>query len=247
MKTFFAWLVIASTAFAQDGPKAVITDSNGNPPPEKVVAGEVLYLSAAQAVTGEGPDSIIWLIEPKARAERARVFGKEICIPLGTVDCTLEVTQIVAKGDKPAWAKVTIEIDGKDVKPDPDPGPDPTPVPVDGLSALVVKHLKPVLDKPENQNLKVKFAFAALSTAYKQLASEIKSGAITKIDPLLDKTKAMTSTALGEFLPLWKGTQAAPGPIFHVETELEKRQSDLKSHESLYLEIAKGIDAALGV
>lgn len=245
MKPFLCWLALTTSLCAQDAPKAVITDASGNPPPVKVPAGEVIYLSAAQAVAGEGPDAVVWLIEPQSRAERARVFGKEICIPLGMVDCTLEVTQIVAKGDKPAWAKVTIQIEGEDVKPDPDP--DPIPVPVDGLSAIVVKHLKPILDKPENQDIKVKFAFVALSAAYKQLASEVKSGTYPKIDPLLEKTSAMTRTALGDHLPLWKGTPAAPGPVFHVETELEKRQPDLKSHESLFLEIAKGIDTALGV
>lgn len=85
----FCAAVLAACAVCQadDAAKAVISDLNGNPAPETVEPGGVLMLSAKQAVAGELPESIKWLIGQADRAERARTFenGRVIVIPVGLV------------------------------------------------------------------------------------------------------------------------------------------------------------------
>jgi hypothetical protein len=247
LATFLAGLLLCTSVAFAEGPKAVITDGNGGVPPEEVPAGEALYLSAAQSVAGDKPNSVIWIIKPKARADRAKVYGRELCIPLGTKECELVITQIAALGDEAAFAEITIKIKGE--KPEPGPGPKPDddviPTPVDGLPAFISGKLKPLADKASIQD---KFSLVALAGAYRQVADEINTGKLTTVDALLDRTKELTHKAQNDsqFKFFWE-------PILR---EIEKKVQALgdagklpnpKAHVPVWEEIAKGIDQSVGV
>jgi hypothetical protein len=249
-KTFVATLVLSATIFAQDvvGPKAVITDANGGTPPEEVQAGEALYLSAAQSVAGDKPNSIIWIIKPKARADRSKTYGRELCIPLGTKECDLVILQIAALGDEASYAEITIHVKGDKVEPGPGPGPGPNPPPpppITSLSQMVATELKAKIGA--QVTIPDALRLAALSATFKDLAGKVDRGEITTIDQLLDKTKEQTMSTTGaDYVRLWKDIKAK------IERELQTlgdagKLPDVKAHAPLWLEVAKGIDTALGV
>ena len=242
LKIFAAFLLL-SVAVLADGPKAVITDANGGVPPEEVQAGEALFLSAQQSVAGEKPNSIIWIIKPQARAERSRTYGRELCIPLGTKECDLVITQIAALGDEAAYAEITIHVKGD--KTDPDPGPEPIPVPPsEGITAIVKASLGPTAT---NASLADKLKLLTLSTVFKGMAERVTKGEVTTVDQLLDMTKAETEKTLGNrYAELWKPTKTL------VEQELQRlgnagKLPDVKSHVQVWIDIASGIDRAVGV
>lgn len=244
LATFLAGLLLCTSVAFAEGPKAVITDGNGGVPPEEVPAGEALYLSAAQSVAGDKPNSVIWIIKPKARADRAKVYGRELCIPLGTKECELVITQIAALGDEAAFAEITIKIKGEKSEPKPDDD-DVIPTPVDGLPAFISGKLKPLADKASIQD---KFSLVALAGAYRQVIDEINTGKLTTVDALLDRTKALTHQAQNDsqFKTLWE-------PILReVEKKVQAlgdagKLSSPKAHVPVWEEIAKGIEQALGV
>ena len=130
---FAAVLAVCSAGWAQDGAKALITDLNGGPAPEYVESGGVLMLSGRQAVAGELPDSLKWLVGDPGRAERARTFedGRVIVIPVGLEPLkAIDVYQAAAKGDVVDLAKLTVPVkDNQPTPPTPPPGPQPGPTP----------------------------------------------------------------------------------------------------------------------
>lgn len=246
-KSLLLCLALACPAYAQDAPKASITDPAGGPPPTQIDNHEgVIYLSGKEAVAGERQESLIWLVKPSNRAERIRTYenGRELVIPLGKGEYTLTITQVAIKGDVGNVAEVTIKVGNggvdPDPTPDPTPDPDPIPPPTEEFSALVVKTFSPTIAEYRS-DLKTMFAVGAVSKAYRQVAQEIEGGQIKTIDESLDKLKSMTQNAMGDQIKLWKPTTAV------LEAKLQAMQPPLKDHVKIYRDIAKGIELSIGL
>lgn len=130
--------------------KAVITDRHGNKVPLKVPKGGALFLSAKTATRGDRPESVRWIVTPRALNQRCETVTlldddgtKNPCllVPYGNDFGAFSVIQIVALDDASDWTDIDITVEGgippPDPKPDPRPDP-PKPETVDHLQLVVV-------------------------------------------------------------------------------------------------------------
>lgn len=125
----------------------------------------------------------------------------------------------------------------------PTPPVPPVPVPTNDLTSLVLNDLKPIVAAHNSISEKIKYGMVA--AAYKQVAQEIQDGKLTTRDALLDRTKSLVMTAMGtSYETLWKGTTRK------IELQLPnviKTPLDPKAHVQPWLDIAKGVELAIGV
>lgn len=150
-----AEVAVKAALQAEPAARAVISDKFGNPPPTKDHVGEGIVLSAKNSVAGPDAKSFKWSIKPKSRADRASRSpdNKEVTIFYGPEPVVIEVRLLVAKGDEPSEAELTIVVGNPPVPPNPipppgptpnpdptpGPGPAPAPTPATGLRVLVVR------------------------------------------------------------------------------------------------------------
>jgi len=87
-------------------------------------------LTSDKAVRGNGPLSLVWIVEPSSVQQFQTSDGATLVITTGTSDSTLSIMQIVGLGDKVAWQRVLIKC-GKGSGPPPGPNPPPDPPPPD--------------------------------------------------------------------------------------------------------------------
>lgn len=154
------------------------------------------------------------------------------CVANATGEQASTTTVVKVPGDKPV----------PPVPPGPNPPPVP-PTPLNDLSSFVADDLKAVVAAHHSVPEIVKFGMVA--GAYKQVAEEIEQGKLTTRDQLLDKTKSLVMSAMGNSYDLlWKSTTRK------IELKLSSVIStplDPKAHVQPWRDIAKGIESAIGV
>lgn len=128
-----------------------IRDSNGNEIINDVPVGQLITISAKNAVHAKKPGSLTWRIKPQLQTFLT-ADGETIVVNTGLKPQVVEILQIVSLADKNAYTEIAIRIGNAPNPPPndedviPKPEPDPTPQPTFGKLKVVI--IEEVADRP---------------------------------------------------------------------------------------------------
>lgn len=116
----------------------VVSDSAGHAITDEVAYGQMIVVTSEKAVCGVGKNALIWSVKPQLQTYQTP-DARNLILTMPMSDATVEIMQIVAKGDVPAYQVVKIKCGKGSQPPPPDPTPGPTPPTASKLFLSVVE------------------------------------------------------------------------------------------------------------